>query len=44
MRRMVLVIAAMFVVLALYSFSGTSDQLDPLTDDQRAEIMARQGE
>ena len=44
MRRIVLVIAATFLFMALYSFAGSSDQVDSLTAKQRAEVVARWGE
>lgn len=44
MRRIVMVAAAGFLLMALYSFAGTSDQLDGLTIQQKQEVVARQYE
>lgn len=41
MRKLFIAIGVLMVVLALYSFAGTSDQLDDLTLKQQQKVVAR---
>lgn len=41
MKELLLLAGGSLLVLALYSFAGTSDRLDELTAEQREEIVAR---
>lgn len=41
MRKLFVAIGILMVVLALYNFAGTSDQLDNLTVTQQQKVVAR---
>lgn len=44
MKRFIKVLAVSLLLLSLYNFAGTSDQVDWLTIEQQQQVMARQYE